>query len=78
MNDTLQIRGRVYYKDDRVVEKPRALTELLIPKAIVEENRATMADLLNLAEERLAFDIAEINSTSHDAGIDELREAMAR
>jgi hypothetical protein len=85
MPDTLQLRGRVYYKDDPVMPKPRMLCEVLLPKDVAEGQ--TMEQLLAIAEERVDLDLQEIAHTGpfkNDAasvdprGLDQLRECMAR
>jgi hypothetical protein len=59
----LQIRGRVYFKDDPVTIKPRLLTEVLLPKSLAQEEKITMTQMLAMAEERLLLDLGELNSS---------------
>jgi hypothetical protein len=74
----VQMRGRVYYKDEPIRLKPRLLAEVLIPKDQIEN--ITMTQAIALAEERVCLDLSEIaGETGHEEeGIDSLREAMVR
>lgn len=88
LDDVFQMRGRVYYKDDKLLPKPRLLCEVLIPADTAKF--LTMEKLVAFAEERAQLDIDEIAGTGifakgglrhgeeleHD--LDVLREAMAR
>jgi hypothetical protein len=83
LTDVWQVRGRVYYKTDPIMEKPRLLCEVLLPKDIVKDN--TMEQLIAAAEERVQLDLDEIAATGpfsdapvHEDGIDDLRRCMAR
>jgi hypothetical protein len=86
LEGSLQVRGRVYYKDDPLRPKPRMLAEIFVPKEVVDEQHLTMEQVLDFAEERMQLDIHEIAATGPFArpdnkpgeGIDQLRECMAR
>jgi hypothetical protein len=80
-------RGRVYYRDDPLMAKPRLLAEIEIPAETARF--LTMEKLIEFAEERMQLDIHEIAMTGPYAldgvhhgkaglGIDVLRKAMVR
>jgi hypothetical protein len=75
----LQVRGRVYYKDDPVLKfaaKPRALVEVMLPTDVAGDT--SLEAVLVMAEERLQLDIDEINGKfgSNDPSIWELRRSF--